>query len=497
MVIGIYPAWNAFAGQIDEVRLYGAALTAAQVKSLTRNIYHVSPTGNDADPGTAAKPFRTLAKGGQVAQVGDTVYVREGVYAVGTAQEPVVKLDNLGTADEHILFSAYPGETPTLDGSSAPPDTDLMQVRGRYIDIVGLELAYASKIAISLYKYQGQGGRDIWVRGNHIHHAWRGAVYPNPDSSGLHFEGNDVHHNVRVNEDMRFCHNGQWPSTVNLTSGGDVVVGNQIHENYGEGIGAYGSGQVVTDNVLHDNYSADIYVNNIEGSRIARNFVYSLGLDAFKRYYYPDGQGCPLPQEQCTCSLVNKVAASAVGIGLANEAPGAVRLRDNEVVDNIVIGPRRTGIQLTSWTGSGPLDMNTTRIVHNTVVVSAESEAFRLQGPSTPASDGEIGTVGNNIFVQLRADRAVAKIRHNVDLVFTHNNWFGGNAAVPAPGSGPGDVLADPQLVGAGLLPEHYQLKSTSPNVDAGATLGVLEDYWGDARPQGDGPDIGADERAD
>lgn len=495
VVIGNHPTWNAFTGQIDEVRLYGAALTAAEVKSLTRSIYHVSRSGLDTNPGTKAKPFRTLAKGAQVAQAGDTVLVREGVYDVGF-DEPVVKLDNFGTPQEHILFAAYPGETPTLDGSKAPANTDLMQVRGRYIDIVGLELAYASKIAISLYKWQGQGGRDIWVRGNHIHHSWRGAVYPNVDSSGLTFEDNDVHHNVRVNQDKSYCHNGGWPSTVNLTGAGDVVVGNHIHENWGEGIGAYGSGHIVTDNVLNDNYSVDIYVNNIEGSEIARNFVYSLGLESFKRYFYPDGQGCPLPAEQCTCSLANKVAASAVGIALANEAPEDAVLRDNEVVNNIVIGPRRSGIQLTSWSGSGPLDMNTTRVIHNTVVVAAESEAFRLWGASAPASDGEAGMFGNNIFVQLRSDRAVGRVMHNVDITFTHNNWFGGNAPVPALGSGPGDVLSGPLLVGVGLGPEGVQLSAGSPCVDAGLALGVLQDFWGDPRPFGAGHDIGADERS-
>jgi hypothetical protein len=478
------------------VRLYGAALSPAQVKSLTRTVYHVARTGLDTNPGTKARPFRTLARGASMAQVGDTVLARAGVYDVGF-DEPVVKLDNIGTADEHILFRAYPGESVKLDGGKAPADTDLMQVRGRFIDIVGLELANASKTAINLYRWEGQGGRDIWVQDNEIHHSWRGAVYPNADSTGLHFIGNDVHHNVRVNETKSYCHNGGWPSAVNLTGAGDVVVGNTIHENWGEGIGAYGSDHVVTDNVLHDNYGVEIYVNNIEDSEIARNFMYTLGIETFKRYFYPDGQGCPLPPAQCTCSLVNKVAAPAVGIGLANEAPGATVLRNNEVVNNIVIGARRSGIQLTSWSSSGPLDMNTTRVAHNTVVVAAESEAFRLWGASTPASDGEVGTIGNNIFVQVRPDRAVAKVMHKVDLVFTHNNWFGGNAAVPALASGPGDVLADPEFSGVGPAPEYYQLGAGSPNIDAGAALGVANDFWGDPRPLGQGPDIGADEYAD
>ena len=57
------------------------------------------------------------------------------------------------------------------------------------------------------------------------------------------------------------------------------------------------------------------------------------------------------------------------------------------------------------------------------------------------ALDGESGLVGNNIFVQLRGDRAVGKVMHKVDLVFTHNNWFGGNAPPPALGSGPGGLV--------------------------------------------------------
>ena len=74
--IGNHPSWNAFAGQIDEVRLYGAALSPAQVKSLTRTVYHVARTGLDTNPGTKARPFRTLAKGALMAQAGDTVLAR-------------------------------------------------------------------------------------------------------------------------------------------------------------------------------------------------------------------------------------------------------------------------------------------------------------------------------------------------------------------------------------------------------------------------------------
>jgi hypothetical protein len=44
------------------------------------NTYYVSTTGSDANPGTQAAPFRTIAKGVSVAQAGDTVNVMAGTY---------------------------------------------------------------------------------------------------------------------------------------------------------------------------------------------------------------------------------------------------------------------------------------------------------------------------------------------------------------------------------------------------------------------------------
>lgn len=501
IVIGNHPSWNGFAGQIDEVRLYDVSLSAAQVKSLTRNDYYVAKDGLDSNPGTKAKPFKTLAKGGQVAQAGDSVSVRGGVYTVGHGGEPTVKLDNFGTAEEPIVFREYPGEQAVLDGSLGPADTDLMQVRGAYYDIVGFELANAQKIAISLWKWDGSGGQHIRILGNEIHGAQKGAVYPGDASKFMHFEGNDVHHNVKSNESKALCHNGGWPSVVNMTAEGDVVIGNTIHENWGEGIGAYGTAHVVADNVLHDNYSVEIYVNNIEDSVIERNFVYSDEIATFQRLYYPDGQGCPLNDpEACKCSTLNKIGAGAVGIGLANEDPNATRLANNRVVNNIVVGKRRTGIQLTSWAGSGPGDMQDTLVAHNTVVCEAESEVLRIKG-ATPASDAVKGRVMNNIFYQRRTDRPTAQIAYAVDLEFAANNWFGGDGTPFALGTSPTDVFADPMLVQAQgsqpPAPVDYMLGANSPDIDAGAPIAgaaVTQDYFGGPRPIGAAADIGAHE---
>ena len=83
---------------------------------------HVAPTGNDADPGTQAKPFATLERArdeirklkqaGKLPTGGVTVELRGGIYERGKTFE--LKKEDSGTADTPIVYSATEGETPRL-----------------------------------------------------------------------------------------------------------------------------------------------------------------------------------------------------------------------------------------------------------------------------------------------------------------------------------------------------------------------------------------------
>jgi hypothetical protein len=42
--------------------------------------FHVSPEGDDRAAGTSAAPFRTVQRGAEAAQPGDTVLVAPGIY---------------------------------------------------------------------------------------------------------------------------------------------------------------------------------------------------------------------------------------------------------------------------------------------------------------------------------------------------------------------------------------------------------------------------------
>lgn len=62
---------------VNEAGLPALPFTAAVSDGTT---YHVAPTGDDAGPGTAAVPFRTIQRGADAAHAGDTVLVHPGVY---------------------------------------------------------------------------------------------------------------------------------------------------------------------------------------------------------------------------------------------------------------------------------------------------------------------------------------------------------------------------------------------------------------------------------
>ena len=73
--------------------------------------YYVAPGGNDANPGTSERPFRTIQKAADIIQAGDTCYVRGGVY------REIVTVKRGGAEGKPVRFVAYPGEVVTLNGT--------------------------------------------------------------------------------------------------------------------------------------------------------------------------------------------------------------------------------------------------------------------------------------------------------------------------------------------------------------------------------------------
>ena len=90
-------------------------LAPARPTDVGGHTYYVaqSEIASDENDGSIARPFRTLAKAGEVAKAGDTVIIREGVY------EELFAPKNDGTASNPIIFQAAEGEDVTISATEA------------------------------------------------------------------------------------------------------------------------------------------------------------------------------------------------------------------------------------------------------------------------------------------------------------------------------------------------------------------------------------------
>ncbi len=83
--------------------------------------YYVAPTGgSDLNPGTITQPWATWQRAFDVAQAGDTVFFRGGVWYLKPGQT-VDLMNKDGAPGKYIHFFNYPGEVPILDGSQIVP----------------------------------------------------------------------------------------------------------------------------------------------------------------------------------------------------------------------------------------------------------------------------------------------------------------------------------------------------------------------------------------
>src|SRR5437868_6957221 len=73
--------------------------------------WFVSTTGSDDSRGTLDQPFRTIQQAANLAQPGDSVFVRGGTY------RETVKPTTSGTASAPIIFKAYNNEQVTVSGA--------------------------------------------------------------------------------------------------------------------------------------------------------------------------------------------------------------------------------------------------------------------------------------------------------------------------------------------------------------------------------------------
>jgi hypothetical protein len=196
--------------------------------------YYVSPTGSDTNPGTISQPFATLQEAHDIANPGDTIYMRGGTYQFSLGQA----LSRDGTSGNPIKVFAYPGEQPVIDAINM---TQLGYVAGFPISLNNASWWHIKGIEI---KNGPSGGLVVYnassnniIENNNVHHNGRldafdgkGIVAIGTGANNL-FLNNDSHHNRDQSSDGGNADGFQ----IALTGSGNVLRGNRAWRNSDDG----------------------------------------------------------------------------------------------------------------------------------------------------------------------------------------------------------------------------------------------------------------------
>jgi hypothetical protein len=109
----------------------GAVSSLVLAASVTQAAtYYVATTGNDANPGTLSRPWKTIQHAADRVAAGDTIRVRGGNYAGAN-------FETSGTASRPIVLQAYTGETPVITANN-PVTPDGINLEGAsYMTVKG------------------------------------------------------------------------------------------------------------------------------------------------------------------------------------------------------------------------------------------------------------------------------------------------------------------------------------------------------------------------
>ncbi len=410
------------------------------------NVYYVSKSGSDSNPGTLAQPWLTIQKAANTMAAGDTVYIKRGTY-----NEQIKPLNN-GAVGNLIKYAAYPGDEnlTIIDGTgiNLPWEEGLIQIDGKsYINITGLRITNSNMNGIRI----NGAGTDITIYKNWFDSTFSSAIavwaqdsnsvdYTLYPRKNIIIDGNDIYRCVdRLNG---------YGECITLANGVDTfeIMNNHVHYNLASST-SYGGGE-------------GIDATHSKNGRIHNNEMDHLGSVAL----YVDGYRGTTDNVTLYNNLVHD---SANGISVAAEEDGVTGGTKNIQIYNNII-----------YDSTSP---------YNT--------ALTISGCCINPGFIENVTISSNTIVKggIYIDSAKTS-----NIIFRNNiaDSYGVDAVVPE-----GSVTQDHNLFGIDAkfvnpTVHDFHLLVGSPAIDTGtATDAPNTDFDGNWRPQGAEYDIGAYEK--
>jgi len=369
--------------------------------------YYVATTGNDSNPGTLSRPFKSFKQAIGLLQPGDTLYIRGGTY---TEQLDFQGPNKSGTANGWITVAGYPGETVISQfAGGIAYSYGPIKARGNRgyfifenLILDGINGAYSSGLQI----------RD----GNH-HFILRNVEFKNFQMSAMMIKASNVQIiNCKIHDSV--VDTVQDPPSrrygIYLSSGDTVIIeGNNIYNNPGGGITVYPGpvhNAVIRNNVIHhNNWMANSNVPGIQlspvldhptangngvidGTQIYNNVVHSNCVNQ------PTGSkpcgGIEISNGATNTKVWNNTVYGNKGYGI-RVASGSNGPTVNTVVQNNIVFENASGQIMNTGVDS----IITHNLTTDPKFVKVETFDFRLQARS-PAIDA--GTDLNMVSVDIK-----------------------------------------------------------------------------------------------
>lgn len=197
------------------------------------HIFYVATVGDDSNFGTREHPFKTVNTAIMAARPGDTIYVRGGTYSYSHT----ILIEKSGRQKSPIRLSAYPGETPIFDFSSAPGAGFL--IRGAYWHIKGIVITKSGTEGLSL---NGEGAHHNIVEQIISHTTGRTGIAVHTKASKNLILNCDAYRN------FDFLGNGENADgfEVKFSVGtGNILIGNRSWNNADDGYDLWHAGNSV------------------------------------------------------------------------------------------------------------------------------------------------------------------------------------------------------------------------------------------------------------
>lgn len=260
------------AGSADSVPIVGASktlvpftngiLTPADVGSI-----FVATTGNDANPGTAASPKRTVSNALAAASPGQYVIIRGGTYT--TAES----LQSSGTAAAKKTVRPFQNETVIFDGAGHSAGTIAFQIGADNIRVIDITVRNSKRMGIGTWESTGLELIGITSHGNWEGGIWLGGGTVGASNGGL-IRGcrcfNNMNHNV--NGSMS---GGGWAVGISLNNADNSIIEDcYTYESWGEGIDILSSQNCIArNNKVKDHFSVSLYNDNGQTSTWQNNLA--------------------------------------------------------------------------------------------------------------------------------------------------------------------------------------------------------------------------------